>query len=146
MFATMLHLVLCFNMKKITEILHQNDLVRTSCREEIIKAFVESPNPLSKDEVKTVIPGNFDRTTFYRTFKTLISKDVIHKIVIDNTIVKYAITENQNQTKQHAHFFCKGCNRVFCIPMVSWTYKGLPDNYYAEQAEILIKGYCANCN
>jgi Fur family ferric uptake transcriptional regulator len=133
-------------MKKITEILHKNDLVRTSCREEIIKAFVESPNPLSKDEVKTAVSGNFDRTTFYRTFKTLLRKEVIHKIVIDNTIVKYAISKNQNQAEQHAHFFCKKCNMVFCIPEVNWTYKGLPDNYNAEQAEILIKGYCTNCN
>lgn len=92
-------------MGRIREILHQNNLVRTSCREEIMKAIVASPTPLSEEEIKVAIQGSFDRTTFYRTFKTLIAKEVIHKIVIDNTLVKYAITEKQNQSGQHAHFF-----------------------------------------
>ena len=133
-------------MKQITEILHENDLVRTSCRELIIQAIVESPTPLSEEEIKSTVSGNFDRTTFYRTFKTLLTKEVIHKIVIDNTLVKYAITEKQDQNKQHAHFYCLGCNNVFCIPEVQYTYTGLPDNYKPEQAELLIKGYCTNCN
>ncbi len=132
-------------MKEITEILHENDLVRTSCREEIIKAIVKSPIPLSEEEIKSAISGNFDRTTFYRTFKTLIAKEVIHKIVIDNTLIKYAITEKQNRTRQHAHFYCLRCSRVYCIPEVNWEYKDLPGKYKPEQAELLIKGYCTNC-
>ena len=133
-------------MKQTTEILHENDLVRTSCREEIIKAIIKSPTPLSEEEVKTAISSNFDRTTFYRTFKTLLTKGIIHKIVIDNTLVKYAITGNKNHTKQHAHFYCLNCSKVFCIPEVSWEYTGLPEGYKAEQEELLIKGFCTNCN
>lgn len=133
-------------MKEFSEILHQNDLVRTSCREEIIKAIVESPTPMSEEELKTAISGNFDRSTFYRTFKTLISKGVIHKIVVDNTLVKYAITEKQNQTKQHAHFYCLNCGRVFCLPEINYEYSGLNKSYKAEQTELMIKGYCTNCN
>ncbi len=133
-------------MKHITEILHENDLVRTSCREEIVQAIIESPTPLSEEEIKTSITGNFDRTTFYRTFKTLLTKGIIHKIIIDNTLVKYAITEKQNKTKQHAHFYCLKCSRVFCIPEVNWMFTGLPGSYKSEHAELLIKGYCTNCN
>ena len=133
-------------MKQITKILHENDLVRTSCRQEIVQAIINSPMPLSEEEIKVSISGNFDRTTFYRTFKTLMAKVVIHKIVIDNTLVKYAITEKQNQAKQHAHFYCLNCNRVFCIPEVTWECTGLPESFKAEQAELLIKGYCTNCN
>ena len=133
-------------MEQISEILRENDLVRTSCREEIIKAIVESPTPLSEEEIKTVISGNFDRTTFYRTLKKLIEKEVIHKIVIDKTLIKYAITKKKNQTKQHAHFYCLRCSKVYCIPEVNWEYKDLPDNYKPKQTELLIKGYCTNCN
>lgn len=133
-------------MGKISEILHQNNLVRTSCREEIIKAIVESPTPLSEEEIKAAISGHFDRTTFYRTFKTLIAKEVIHRIVIDNTLVKYAITEKENQSGRHAHFYCLKCNNVFCIPEVKWEYSGLPDCFQPEEAGLLIKGYCKKCN
>jgi Fur family transcriptional regulator, ferric uptake regulator len=133
-------------MKQITKILHENDLVRTGCRQEIVQAILNSPTPLSEEEIKVSISGNFDRTTFYRTFKILMAKGVIHKIVIDNTLVKYAITEKQNKTKQHAHFYCLNCGRVFCVPKVNWEYTGLPESFKAEQAELLIKGYCTKCN
>jgi len=133
-------------MKRTTEILHENDLLRTPCRQEIVQAIINSPMPLSEEEIKDSISGNFDRTTFYRTFKTLMAKGVIHKIVIDNTLVKYAITEKQNQPKRHAHFYCLNCGRVFCIPKINWEYTGLPESFKVEQAELLIKGYCTNCN
>jgi len=133
-------------MKQSTDILHENDLVRTSCREEIINAIVESSTPLSEEEVNTAITGNFDRTTFYCTFKTPLTNGIIHKIVIVNTLVKYAITEKQKQTKQHAHFYCLNCNKVFCIPEVSLKYTRLPEGYKAKQEELLEEGFCPNCN
>lgn len=133
-------------MKNINEIFHKNDLVRTTCREEIVKAIIGSPIPLSEEEIKTTVYGKFDRTTFYRTFKTLIAKNVIHKIVIDNSIIKYALTEKQKLSKQHAHFYCQSCGKVFCLPGVNWEYNGLPENYKTEQTELLIKGICTNCN
>ena len=133
-------------MKEITEILHQNNLMRTTCREEIIKAIIESPTPLSEEEIKTAVSGNFSRTTYYRTLKTLIAKEVIHKIVIDNTLIKYAITKKESLTKQQVHFFCLKCSRVYSVPEVNWEYTGLPDYCKPEQAELLIKGYCTKCN
>ena len=133
-------------MKQTTEILRENDLLRTSSRQEIVQAIINSPTPLSEEEIKASISGNFDRTTLYRTFKILMAKGVIHKIVIDNTLVKYAINEKQNKAKQHAHFYCLNCGRVFCVPEINWEYTGLPESFKAEQAELLIKGYCENCN
>lgn len=132
-------------MKHVSDILHKNDLVRTSCREEIILAIKSSPTPLSEEEIKSGIKSNFDRTTFYRTFKTLIEKGIIHKIVIDRKIVKYAITLDQNTEEQHAHFYCVECKKVFCVPQVKWEYSQLPGTYKATETELLIKGYCNNC-
>jgi Fur family ferric uptake transcriptional regulator len=133
-------------MNNISKILRENDLIRTSCREEIIKVIMKSPTPLSEEEIKTKVSGKFDRTTFYRTFKTLNSKSVIHKIVIDNSIIKYALSDKVRHQKQHAHFYCQICSKVFCLPEVKWEYTGLPENYRTEQTELLIKGICTNCN
>jgi Fur family ferric uptake transcriptional regulator len=133
-------------MNQIEEILRKNDLVRTSCREEIVKAIASSATPLSEEEIKSSIKGNFDRTTFYRTFKTLIAKGIIHKIVIDNKLVRYAINQKKDTIKQHAYFFCLNCKKVFCVPEVQWDYSQLPDIYTATKTEFLIKGYCIKCN
>ena len=133
-------------MKQIREILQKNDLVRTSCREKIIHVLASSAAPLSEDEIKLSVKGNFDRTTFYRTFKTLIAKGIIHKIVIDNTLTKYALSQNQDEGHQHAHFYCLSCKQVFCLPQVQWDYSNLPEKYNVTETELLIKGYCSNCN
>lgn len=89
-------------MKQTTEIFHENDLVRTSCRQEIVQAIINSPTPLSEEEIKTNITGNFDRTTYYRTFKILMAKGVIHKIVIDNINTDY---KPYHQTRKNGTIF-----------------------------------------
>lgn len=132
-------------MNKVKDILSKNDLVCTSCREEIMQVITSSATPLSEDEIKSSIHGNFDRTTFYRTFKTLIAKGIIHKIVIDNTLIKYALSQEQNIEKQHAHFYCIACKKVFCLPQVKWEYSQLPNTFEVTETELLIKGYCENC-
>ncbi len=132
-------------MKQIKEILHKNDLVCTTCREEIIRVFSSSDTPLSEDEIKPQVNANFNRSTFYRTFKTLLEKGIIHRIVIDNNHVKYALTKQEDTKKQHAHFFCKKCKSVFCIPSVEWNYTNLPSEYTVTETELIIKGYCKNC-
>lgn len=68
-------------MKQVKDILHKNDLVHTSCREGIMQVIASSTIPLSEDEIKARVRGDFYRTTFYRTFKILITKGIIHKIV-----------------------------------------------------------------
>lgn len=132
-------------MRQSHEILKQNDLIRTSCREEIVNVIANSATPLSEEEIKASINSNFDRTTFYRTFKTLLSKSIIHKIVIDNTLVKYALTHYEDVKKKHAHFYCIACNKVFCIPQVQWEFSDFPDEFSVVETELLIKGYCSNC-
>ncbi len=132
-------------MKQIKEILHKNDLVCTSCREEIIRVFTSSDTPQSEEEIKTQVNVSFNRSTFYRTFKTLLDKDIIHKIVIDNNNVKYALTKLEEIKKHHAHFFCEKCENVFCIPSVEWNYSNLSSEYIVKETELIIKGYCKNC-
>ncbi len=132
-------------MKQIKEILHKNDLVCTSCREEIIRVFSSSDTPLSEDEIKTQINASFNRSTFYRTFKTLLKKRIIHKIVVDNKLIKYALSKSDETEKHHAHFFCLKCKNIYCMPSVEWKYSNISNEYTVTETELIIKGYCKNC-
>jgi Fur family transcriptional regulator, ferric uptake regulator len=90
-------------MKPI-EILSSNNLKRTSCREGIIKAILSGSGAMSEDEIREQLEGNYDRTTFYRSFKTLREKGILHKIVVDNQLVKYALDSNTTGKSYHPHF------------------------------------------
>ena len=63
------------------DILNNHNLKRTSCREGILEVVMAANQALSENEIKEQLAGNYDRTTFYRSFKTLEEHRIIHKIV-----------------------------------------------------------------
>lgn len=131
---------------KAQDILHKHNLVRTSCRQSIIDTIVKAGHAISEDEIKQRVEATYDRTTFYRSFKTLIENGIIHKIVVDNQLVKYALTENNPISKHHVHFYCNQCGIVECLPDAVIKSPLLPTGYRQIEAELIIKGFCIKCN
>jgi Fur family ferric uptake transcriptional regulator len=131
---------------KAEDILHKHNLVRTSCRQSIIDAIVKSGIAISEEEIKRRIEGTYDRTTFYRSFKTLIENGIIHKIVVDNQLVKYALSDNKPISKNHVHFYCNLCGIVECFPDPELKSPQLPKGYKQIEAELIIKGFCEKCS
>lgn len=130
---------------KAIDILNNHSLKRTSCREGLIDVIMAANQALSENEIRERLSGNYDRTTFYRSFKTLEEHNIIHKIVIDNQTVKYAIDTSITHKKGHAHFFCNECHTVKCLKSVTLQNVELPEGYTEEETEIIIKGTCAIC-
>jgi Fur family ferric uptake transcriptional regulator len=127
------------------DILNTHNLKRTSCREGILEVIMSANQALSENEIRERLVGNYDRTTFYRSFKTLIEHSILHKIVIDNQLIKYALDNNETQKDEHAHFFCNECNAVKCMDDVPVQKYQLPEGYSDIETEVLIKGICSNC-
>jgi Fur family ferric uptake transcriptional regulator len=128
------------------EILQKHKLVRTSCRQSIIGAILNAGSAISEDEIKSKVEGTYDRTTFYRTFKTLIENGIIHKIVVDNHLVKYALSADNNHENRHIHFYCNQCGMVECIEAAKIVIPELPDGYKNVETELIVKGFCNRCN
>ncbi|MBK8808518.1 MAG: transcriptional repressor [Bacteroidales bacterium] len=118
---------------------------RTSCREGILEVILEANQALSEHEIRERLQGNYDRTTFYRSFKTLEESKIIHKIVVDNLLVKYAIDISATNKHKHAHFYCNECNKVVCLDSVAIQKPILPDGYSEVETEMIIKGVCKYC-
>ncbi|SHF89715.1 Fur family transcriptional regulator, ferric uptake regulator [Mariniphaga anaerophila] len=130
---------------KAVDILNIHNLKRTSCREGIIDVVKDANQALSENEIKNKLSGNYDRTTFYRSFKTLEESKIIHKIVVDSQLVKYALDNSITHKKEHAHFYCNQCHSVKCLEPVLLEEIKIPEGYQKEETEIVIKGTCAIC-
>ena len=130
---------------KAVEILNDHKLKRTSCREGILDVVMDADQALSENEIRERLAGTYDRTTFYRSFKTLEEHKIIHKIVVDNQLVKYALDNHVTHKHEHAHFFCNSCQTVKCMDDVPVSTYQLPDGYSNEETEVIIKGTCAFC-
>lgn len=130
---------------KAIEILNKHKLKRTSCREGIIDVVMHTDKALSENEIRERLVGKYDRTTFYRSFKTLVEHGILHKIIVDNQLVKYAIVNESSKLHNHAHFYCNECKTVKCMDNVPVKQYQLPDGYSDEETEVIIKGTCAIC-
>jgi len=128
------------------EILNQHKLKRTSCREGILQLIINANSALSEHEIKEKLQSNYDRTTFYRSFKTLEEHGIIHKIVVDNQIIKYAIDNSVTNKKEHAHFFCNKCERVVCMDSIEIPKIHLPEGFNISNTEFILKGECETCS
>jgi Fur family ferric uptake transcriptional regulator len=128
------------------DVLVKHNLKRTSCREGILELMLSSDQALSENEIKQGLSGNYDRTTFYRSFKTLEEKRIIHKIVVDNNLVKYALDNSVTFKHAHAHFFCRTCEMVRCLDSVPVKMPVLPNGYSCDESEFILKGTCNLCS
>lgn len=131
---------------KAVELLNRHNLKRTSCREGIIDVIMSANNALSENEIQERLEGNYDRTTFYRSFKTLEEHRIIHKIVVDNQLVKYELDNSVTSKKEHAHFYCNRCNKVQCVDMAQAPDAKLPSGYVLTEMELILKGLCDLCS
>ena len=127
------------------EILKNHNLRRTACREEIIETVLKAEQALSETEIRERLAANYDRTTFYRSFKTLEEHKIFHKIMVDKRLGKFALDNSVTHKNEHAHFFCNECHAVQCMDSVPVKNYPLPEGYSYDEAEVLIKGICAVC-
>jgi Fur family ferric uptake transcriptional regulator len=129
------------------QILKKYGIKKTVCRKCILDKLIESENTaLTETEITDAFANLFDRVTFYRSLKTLEENKVIHRIVLNNTTVKYALSEHLVLTKIHPHFHCTRCNKVICLDSSLLDKElALPAGYKIESVQILLEGICSNC-
>jgi Fur family ferric uptake transcriptional regulator len=132
-------------MSEARAILHHHALRRTSCRQGIVELMLNEERALSENEIREKLSANYDRTTFYRSFKTLEESGIIHKIVLDSQKVCYALARH-SFTSNHAHFHCNTCQSVRCLSSSAIPAVELPEGFRANATEIVIHGICSLCN
>ncbi|WP_294068274.1 Fur family transcriptional regulator [Proteiniphilum sp. UBA1028] len=131
----------------VEEILHRHDLKNTGCRKFILTGLLQSETALSEEEMKKPFPELFDRVTFYRTLKTLEEKGVIHRIVLNDNSVRYALNgHHPGREPLHAHFHCGKCDEVLCLHGKTRLDAELPDDFVTREVFVVIEGLCAGCN
>jgi Fur family transcriptional regulator, ferric uptake regulator len=134
------------NKEPVTkELLHSHNLRNTGCRQGILDILRNAEEALTENEIKAMLESNHDRTTFYRSLKTLLENNIIHKIVVDNQLVKYALNPQSEIHTEHVHFYCKECEKLVCIEDSSMSAVLLPAGFKAAETEIIVKGTCKNC-
>lgn len=128
---------------RIEEILKKHNLKSTGCRKFILNELLNCGAALSENEIKQKLPDLFDRVTFYRSLKILEECTIIHRIVLPDSSVKYAL----NYTfSSHAHFHCVECGSVICMDTDIVNLSSLPNGFTLNSMNVLLEGICPKCN
>lgn len=131
------------------EILTLHNLRKTPTRLAIVQNLQTSDLPLSENEIHEKMQESYDRVTFYRTVQTLMAAGVLHRIVADNTTVRYALNhctpQYHEHNNDHVHFYCTRCGKVECLKGVTVQQYLLPDGYRKDESHVVIKGICNQC-
>ena len=100
-------------MTNPNSILQSHKLRITDCRLEIIQEFLNKNIALSHADLEETLNNQFDLVTIYRTLKTFLDKDLIHKVLDDSGATKYALCAHgeteHSHNHEHVHFKCEKC-------------------------------------
>jgi Fur family ferric uptake transcriptional regulator len=132
-----------------TEILQHHEVKKTAPRVAIIQALQKGRSPLSESELKDDLGDFYDRTTFYRSMQTLAEAGVIHRIVVDNLLVKYVLNDcehGHHHQPDHVHFYCQQCKALICMDELKTPRYELPSGFKQQTCEVIIRGLCVKCN
>jgi Fur family transcriptional regulator, ferric uptake regulator len=134
------------------KILQDHQLRITNCRKAVLHTFLDKQMALSHADLEDVLQQDFDRVTIYRTLKTFLEHDLIHKVLDDSGATKYALCFH-NQTggshahdHEHVHFKCEKCGKTLCIEEVSLPKVELPKGFTSKEVNLLVQGICDQCN
>jgi len=135
-----------------SDILKDHNLRVTSCRRDVLKSFFKRQEALSHSDLEEELKDDFDRVTIYRTLKTFLEYDLIHKVLDDSGATKYALCIHENSEgphhhqHDHVHFKCEKCGKTNCIEEISLPVVNLPSGYVSKDVSLLIQGVCNKCS
>jgi Fur family ferric uptake transcriptional regulator len=132
-------------------ILQDHKLRITNCRREVLRSFLKKKAALSHSDLEDILKQDFDRVTIYRTLKTFLDTDLIHKVLDDSGATKYALCVyshdgSQTHDHEHVHFKCEKCGKTICIDEISLPKIKLPEGYIKREVNLLVTGICNKCS
>ncbi|MBL8386351.1 MAG: transcriptional repressor [Burkholderiales bacterium] len=116
----------------------------TGARIAILSLLTKANRALSHREVEQALEtAHIDRVTVYRVLDWLTSEGLAHKIADDQRIFRFSAVGRQGDA--HAHFKCRVCSNVFCLPSGTAPRLKLPAGFQGDEVELTVKGVCAQC-
>lgn len=130
-------------------LLKQHGLRVTLIRHRVLELFLAAGSTaLSNGDIEQHF-DRLDRTTLYRTLRTLEQKGIIHQVVDNSGISKYATSPEHRSTqesyKNHVHFHCVKCEKTICLEETPLPPVNAPSGFNIEEKHLLLTGTCSIC-
>lgn len=135
-------------MNKEENLLEQRSIQPTALRILVLRYLLESNKAVSLKSLESHF-SHSDRSSLFRTLKTFEARKLVHSIDDGSGMTKYALCLEDCRCElkdQHFHFHCVQCEETFCLTKQHIPNIQLPPNFRLQEANLVLKGICANCN
>ncbi len=131
--------------RRLTERLGAGGLRPTPQREHVYDVLLQKRDHPTAEEVfiraKREMP-DISMATVYNCLDALVRSGVARQVNVDRGATRFC-----PNMREHCHFYCDGCEKVFDIDLPRSRNRGslLPKGFKAARFAIAIHGLCANC-
>lgn len=135
--------------QSISATLKKHQIRPTAIRETILKLLSDKNHALSHSDIEDSLNNESDRVTIYRTLNTFVESGLIHKILDQNGVTKFALCHEScsptHHVDEHFHFQCRHCHRVYCIENMHLPEIKFPHNFVVSELHLKAEGFCPDC-
>ncbi|WNJ20822.1 Fur family transcriptional regulator [Pontibacter sp. G13] len=136
-------------MEDLRQFLKHHALRFTPSRADMLQVLMQHSNAMSQREIESAMKGPCDRVTIYRNLSSFLDKGIIHKVLDNEGVMKYAICSPQcsdgSHHHDHVHFKCLQCGDTTCVDEVKIPAVALPEGYQLQEVNMLLQGLCPKC-
>ncbi|MGB0390737.1 MAG: Fur family transcriptional regulator [Salibacteraceae bacterium] len=135
-------------MEEIENKLKSRTIKPTAMRILVLQYLMKQEKAVSLNSIENAFE-NADKSTLYRTLKTFEKNKLVHTVDDGTKQLKYALCLESCQCQSvdlHYHFHCNTCGSTFCLTDQNVPQIELPMKFKMQQANMVIKGLCAECN
>lgn len=134
----------------VSATLSHHGLRLTPVRKAVLRRLLAAPYALSSHDLEQQLGPDTDRITLYRTLRTFEQKGVIHRVIDNTDIIRYAACAPDACTEHahhddHVHFKCTACQHTYCLEQVPIPVVALPTGFRATSRDYLMSGVCQQC-
>ncbi len=130
-------------------LLLQHNLRQTPVRRAVLAALAGRGYALTGAEIEAALGPGTDRITLYRTLKSFEQNGLIHRVIDDTDVLRYAACSVECSARahfdNHVHFKCAVCTHTYCLNQVAIPPVTLPPGFEAEKRDLLMTGICQAC-
>ena len=134
---------------RLTQTLLRHGLRQTPVRRAVLAAVSGKGYALTGAEIEVEIGTDLDRITLYRTLKNFEQQGLIHRVIDDTDVLRYAACSIECSAgahfDNHVHFKCGACNHTYCLSQVAIPPVQLPQGFQTERRDFLLSGTCGFC-
>lgn len=134
---------------RLAQTLARHGLRQTPVRRAVLQAVTGKGYALTGAEIEQEIGACTDRITLYRTLKSFEQQGLIHRVIDDTDVLRYAACSIECSPSahfdNHVHFKCDSCGHTYCLSQVAIPPVQLPGGFQAARKDYLLAGTCLHC-